>query len=118
MRASAGQLALPLGRAKVDDHAALVAVQAGEIGVVRPDVVRADAAGDVAAGRLDFDHVGAKVGQQQPAIRPGQHVADFQDANAGEGPVHASASARAAMTSASAISAVKIRRTPRASSSG
>ena len=80
--------------------------------------MRTDPPGDIAVGRLDFDYVGAEVGQEQAAVRPGQHVTDFQDADAGKGAAHLSTSATAATTSASAISEVKTRLTPRASSSG
>ena len=60
--------------------------------------MRADLAGDVALGRLDLDHLGAHVGQQQAAIRAGQHVADLDDPDAGERSAHCSAAASFATT--------------------
>ena len=74
------------GGGEIERDALLAAVEAREIGVVRPDAMRADVARDVAFGRLDLDHLGAEIGEHQAAIRPGQHVADLDDANAGERP--------------------------------
>ena len=102
---------------EIDDDAALVTVEACEILVVRTKGAGTDRARDVALARLDLDHVGAKIGQQQAAIGPRQHVADLEDADAGERAAHHSASANEASASVSAISLVKMRRTPSAISS-
>ena len=38
----------------------------------------------LAAGRLDLHHIGAQVRKQQAGIWTGQHVADFEHADAGK----------------------------------
>ena len=74
--------------ADVDADAALVAVEALEVGAAD---VRRQAAGAVgvadrvaAAGLLDLDHVGAHVAEQGRAPRPGGLVRHVDDADAGE----------------------------------
>jgi len=72
-----------LGLLQVDDDAALVAVAGGEeaavlvLGVV--GAVRAALAEEVAAGRLDLDHLGAMIGQQLGAERAGHGVAQVDN---------------------------------------
>src|SRR5581483_7649991 len=67
-----------------DVHAALVAVEAGEIHVVVVDRLRPHAPGYVAGEGLDFDDVGAEVGEHHPAEGPGQQVTDLEHTDAGE----------------------------------
>src|ERR1019366_2552230 len=100
------QLGLSPGRAEIYYHATLVAVEAGEIFIVRPDEVRTDLARDIATGRFDLDHVGAEIRQQQAAIGTCQHMADFKDPYAAQRTAHLSVLAIEATTSASGISLV------------
>src|SRR5205807_1557611 len=68
-----------------EHHAALVAVDAGEVATVSPlgvvFVEGRDHAGHVAVGRLDLDDVGAEVGEQHGAERAGQRLGQIDDAD-------------------------------------
>ena len=84
--------ATAVGLLEVEPDAALVPVDrqvvgrgpglAGRRG--RADPRRAPAARRVAVGRLDLDDVGAEVGQQHRAVRPGQDRRAIDDAQAGQ----------------------------------
>jgi hypothetical protein len=77
-----------------DGDRALAAVVERE-GVVRGELVRVahraqqELAEDVAAGRLDLDHVDAEVGEQGARGGRGEPVGDFEDADPGERCGHA-----------------------------
>src|SRR3546814_19247878 len=76
------ELRLPGRALQIDDDAALVAVEAGEIGIVLADEMRARLAGDIAGRGLDLVHLGPKLGWHQPALGACQQVADTEDAGA------------------------------------
>src|SRR5690606_10216249 len=81
-----GRLALRAGQ--VQDYAAFVAVQTSEIGVVRPYLMWADLARNIAFGWLYLDDVGPQVCQQKATIWPGQHMTYFHDAYAFQWSIH------------------------------
>src|SRR6185436_2095098 len=71
---------LPFGLLQIDDDAALVAVQADEIGGLA--VLERDAphAREIArAGRLELDHLRAEVGEHRRAERAREGVGEVQD---------------------------------------
>jgi hypothetical protein len=77
---------LPAARAlHVDREAALVPVQPGERQAHAVNERPPAAAPVAGVGPLDFDHVGAVVGQQLGADRPLIDMAEIDDADAGEG---------------------------------
>ncbi len=66
---------------EIDGEAALVAVESAE----ETGGEAGEAAGRIAADRLDLDHVGAEVGENEASARPHDGVAEFEHANAGKG---------------------------------
>ena len=76
-----------LGHAKVEGDAALVAGH-GEEERAELGPVGADAAHDVARRRLDLDHVGAQVAQQQRGVRSGEDGGEVDDTDAVERSLH------------------------------
>ncbi len=75
---------------QVQRQRALVAVErVEELARAVLQEMRADAAGHVAAvgGVLDLDHLGAQIGQQHGAERPGAVLLDGEDGDAGEGEI-------------------------------
>ncbi len=78
---------------EVDHHAALAAVDALEVAAVGAVPAglgreRGHLARAVAAGRLDLHHVGALVGEQHRAERPGEHLRQIDDPEALERAAH------------------------------
>ena len=66
---------------EVDGDAALVAVEGAEEAGGKAD----QPPGRVARHRLDLDHVGAEIGEDQACARTHDGVAEFEHANAGKG---------------------------------
>lgn len=72
---------LPFLALEVDRKAALVAVEGSEETGAEP----AESTGMVTVGRrLDLDHVGAELGEDEPGGRPHDRVAELQNLDAGE----------------------------------
>ena len=72
--------------AQVQGQAALVAVEGEEAGGKVAGEAGTHPAGVVAAaGPLDFDDIGAQVGQQQGAHRAGHNLGQVEDFDAGQG---------------------------------
>ena len=69
---------------EVERNRLLVAVQGVKVGRAIADKGRAKQARLVAHWRFDLEHRGAVVGQHLPAIGPGQHARQVEDAQAGE----------------------------------
>src|SRR5580700_8597233 len=66
---------------EVDGDAALVAVESAEEASSKAD----QPPGRIARHRLDLDHVGAEVGEDQARARTHDGVAEFEHADAGKG---------------------------------
>ncbi len=66
---------------EIDGEAALVAVEGAE----ETGGEAGQPPGRIAADRLDLDHVGAEIGEDQPRARPHDGVAEFEHADAGKG---------------------------------
>ena len=66
---------------EIDGEAALVAVERAEEAGGKAE----QPAGGIAVDRLDLDHVGAEIGENEPRARPHDGVAEFEHANAGKG---------------------------------
>ena len=66
---------------EVDGDAALVAVEGAEEAGGKAD----QPPGGIAGHRLDLDHVGAEIGEDQARARAHDGVAEFEHANAGKG---------------------------------
>ncbi len=83
-----------LFRPQIQDDTLLVAVEAREVAVT--DLPR-----DLAAWRLDLDHLGTEIGQQHGRVRARQHDADLENPDAGQrsGVAHRTALASSAITS-------------------
>ena len=71
----------PLVGLQIDREAALVAVE----GRKEPRGETIKPAGVIAGHRLDLDHVGAEVGEDEPRRRAHDGMAEFKHANAGKG---------------------------------
>ena len=69
-----------LGIFQIDGEAALVAVECGKEACGETD----EAPSRIAAGRLDLDHVGAEIGEDQAGTRSHDGVTEFEHADAGE----------------------------------
>ena len=67
-------------RFQVDGDAALVAIEGGEESGGKAE----QPPGGVAVRRLDLDHIGAEIGQDQARSRAHDGVAEFEHANAGK----------------------------------
>ena len=78
------QLRATVVRREVEHDAALAPVAVEEHRAHARVDARSEIAGEVAGRRLDLDHVGAEVGEQQRAVRPGDHRGEVDDAHAVE----------------------------------
>ena len=75
------------GGAEIDDHATLVAVDPQERRGLAVDEGRPGPPYVVAVRLLDLYHVGAHVGQEHGAERPGHHLREVEDLDPGQGAV-------------------------------
>src|SRR6185369_2502708 len=71
-------------RLEIEDDPALAAVDGVERRAFGADRA-GHAAGRIAAGRLDLDHIRAQIAQLHRAIRPGHHLGDVEDSDAVKG---------------------------------
>ena len=94
-RSSARARREPLRGLEIDDDRALPAVQRDEV-APDPGRDRHDVAVPVAGRRLDLDHVGAQVGEEHPAERPGDVLRVLDDPHAFERKASSRTQARAA----------------------
>ncbi len=65
---------------QIEGEAALIAVERAE----EAGGKAGEPPGRIAADRLDLDHVGAEIGEDQPRARTHDGVAEFEHANAGK----------------------------------
>ena len=81
-----------VGMAQIEPDRALVPVHGeGISGGARPllggsDPRRSPAAGRIAVGWLDLDHVGPQIAQEHRGVRPGEDGRAVDDSDSGEGP--------------------------------